>query len=449
VAAALVAALVAVVAHNLVDFGLETMGIRVPFAAVAGVLIGRALGRGDDERRPAPAGGAPPGRKGRVLVVATVAVGLSVGFSAQLRTNAADLEGRWRAASTGDERRALAVEAGRRYPTDYYFPLLQSYDEPLRSVVAGEPSPRLAALNRALRLCPGCGPLHQEAARALLGLGRRGQALSSFRDTVRIEPYRIVPVLTELDRDGFTPPELATLAVGDGPETMAVARYLVPKKAEREVLSLLAAAAAKGVPATEVLLVKTDLALALGRYGDAKQALVQAAAASPRDVRVESTRALVAEREGQLEEALRHARAAAMLSPFAPEVARQRLSLVLRLQRWSELDEALERLKVALRQSGQNVTEVHMVAGETHAARGNLGRALSEFRTAAAIDGTNPAVWTALARTAEARGDLNGASEAYQRVVALRPGDPEATLALPRLEKVRAEARLRQILAPR
>jgi tetratricopeptide (TPR) repeat protein len=449
VAAALVAALVAVVAHNLVDFGLETMGIRLPFAAVAGVLIGRALGRGDDERRSAPASGALSGRAGRVLGAAAVVVGLVVGLAAQLRTNATDLERRWRAASTSEERRTIALEAGRRYPTDYYFPLLQSYDEPLRSGLAGEPSPRLASLNRALRLCPGCGPLHQEAARALLGLGRRAQALSSFRDMVRIQPYRIAPALTELDRDGFAPSELATMAVGDGPETLEVARYLVAKKAEREVLALLADGTAKGVPATEVSLVKADLMLALGRYDEAKQALGQAAAASPRDARVEAARALVAERAGQLEEALRHAHAAATLAPFAVEIARQRLNLVLRLQRWSELDEALERLKVALRQNGQNVTEVHMVAGQTHAARGNLGRALSEFRTAAAVDGLNPEVWTALARTAEARGDLSGASEAYQRVTVLRPGDPEATQALPRLEKMRADAQLRQMLAPR
>jgi tetratricopeptide (TPR) repeat protein len=448
VAAALVAALAAVAAHNLVDFGLETMGIRLPFVAIAGVLIGRALGRGDDERRSVPAGGIPPGRKGRVLVVSAVAVGLVVGFVAQLRTGGTDLERRWRVASTSDERRTLALEAGQRFPTDYYFPFLQSYDEPLRSVVAGEPSPRLAALNRALRLCPGCAPLHHETARALLGLGRRAQALSSFRDMLRIDPSRIGPALNELERDSFPPAELATMAVGDGPETMAVARYMVVKKAEREALALLADASAKGVPATEVLLVKADLMLELGRYEEAKQALAKAATASPRDARVEAARGLVAERAGQLEEALRHARAAAVLSPFAIEVARQRLNLVVRLQRWSELDEALERLKVALRQNGQNVTEVHMVAGETHAARGNLGRALSEFRTAAAVDGMNPAVWTALARTAEARGDLNGASEAYQRVVVLRPGDPEATQSLPRLEKMRADARLQQMLAP-
>ena len=448
VTAALAAALVAVGVHNLVDFGLETMGIRLPFAALAGVLIGRSIGRGDDDRRGAEA---RSGRVGRGVAIATAAVGLLVGFAGQARTSATDLEARWRAAPAGEERLAVAREGGRRYPTDFYFPLLQSYDEPVRPGVPGEPSPRLAALNRALRLCPGCGPLHQQAARALLALGRRAQALSSFRDVVRLEPHHILPVLTELDQDRFAPVELATLAVGDGAETMAVARYLVGKgaAAEGEVRALLGQATAQGVPATELLLVNAELASALGRLEEAKSLLARAASLSPRDARVESARSVVAERAGRLDEALQHARAAATLAPFSAEVARRRLSLVRSLQRWSELDEALERLKIALRQSGQNVTEVHVAAGETHAARGNLARALSELKTAASLDPGNPAIWAAVGRTSEARGDLNGAAEAFQRVIALRPEDVEAGQALRRIERTRADARLKQLLEPR
>jgi len=87
-----------------------------------------------------------------------------------------------------------------------------------------------------------------------------------------------------------------------------------------------------------------------------------------------------------------------------------------------------------------------MIAGETQAARGNLARALSEFRTAAALDGTNPATWTAVGKTAESRGDMHGAEEAYRRVASLRPDDGEAQEAIVRVEKARDDARLRQLL---
>ncbi|HEY8926979.1 MAG TPA: O-antigen ligase family protein, partial [Polyangia bacterium] len=446
VAAALAAALAALAVHNLVDFGLETMGIRLPFAAIAGVMIGRAIARADEERRAS----SDAGRLGRFGVAATVFLGLGVAFVGQARTSAVDLERQWHGAPAGEVRLALAIEGGRRYPTDYYFPLLESYDQPLRPHRSGLPSPRLGALNRALRLCPGCGDVHQEAGRALLGLGRRAQALSSFQDAVRIQPQWILRVLNELDADRFTPTELASLAVGDGAEIMAVARFLVPKgaPAERAVLATVAEAGNKGVPPTELLLVKADLATTLGRFEPARALLTEAAALSPHDARIEAARAHAYEREGRLGEALEHARRAVLISPFDVELARHRLQLVMALQRWSELDGALEQLKTALRQGGNNVTEVHLAASEAHAARGNLARAVLELKTAATLDARNPAIWAAVARTSEAEGDLTGAGAAYRQVIALKPGDAEATASLARLERAKADARLQQMLIP-
>jgi len=438
---ALAAGLVAVLAHNLVDFGLETMGIRLPFAAVAGVMVGRTWGRSDGVVNRSNAA-----RLGDVVVMATVVVGLSVGLWSQARCGADQLEDRWREAQRGEERRLLAVEGGRRFPTDFYFPLLQSYDELARPARPGGASPRLAALNRSLRLCPSCAAVYEQAARALYRLDLRAQALSMFRDVVRLAPDRLSFVLAELDAHRYKPADLATLAVGDGEEIMDVARYLVPKKAEPEVTELLAEAGTKGVPEEERLFVKATLALALGRFDQARADLAEAQRRSPRDGRFEGALADVAEREGHPEEALEHARTAATLSPFVVELARHRLRLVIQLRRWSEIEDALERLKLTLRQNGQNVTEVHMIAGETQAARGNLARALSEFRTAATLDGTNPATWAAVGKTAESRGDMHGAEEAYRRVVSLRPDDGEAQEAIVRVEKARDDARLRQLL---
>ena len=441
VAAALAAGLVAVLAHNLVDFGLETMGIRLPFAVMAGVLVGRTWGRDGD----APAAADGP-RWITTMAIATVAVGLAVGLWTEAHRQADQLEERWRQAPQGEARRAIAVEGGRRYPTDFYFPLLQSYDEPLRPARSGTTSPRLGAINRALRLCPSCALVYEQATRALIRLDLRNQALSTLREVLRLSPDHILNVLSEADGYGFHPSQIATLAVGDGNETLAIARYLITKKAEPEVMALLEQAATQGVPDWERSLVRGQLLVALNRLPEAERALEEGQRGRPRDGRFEEALAQVAELQGQPKLALEHARAATILSPFAVDYARRWVRLVVQLQSWGELEDALNKLKVALRQNGQNVTEVHMTAGQVQAARGNLSRALSEYRTAAALDGANPETWNAVGRTAESRGDMHGAVEAYRHVLTLRPGDPGAQQAVARVEKAWDAARLQQLL---
>jgi tetratricopeptide (TPR) repeat protein len=444
--AALFAGLVAVGAHNLVDFGIETMGVRLPFAAMAGVLIGRhAVVRSEAGQAAQSAT-----RWMALAVGATVVVGIAIGFHSVLAISAEDLEDRWRRNPSSAERREIALQGGRRFPTDFYFALLESYDEPLRPPGGRGSSPRLVALNRALLLCPACSSVHQQVARALIGLGLRTQALSSFRDAVRLSPTQTGNALVELDTAHFTPAEMATLAVGDASQTLEVARYLASKgtPAAREIESLIADAVAKGAPVAESLLMKAEMALAAGRTADARAALEEGRRSVSQDARFDEELSIVAEREGKLDEALNFARIATTLSPFSVPFARRRLALVQRLQHWAELDDALSLLKVALRQNGENVTEVHKVAGDTLVSRGNLGRALSEYRTATTLAPTDPTTWAALGRVCEARGDLSGAAAAYHRQAALRPGDAEAQQAIARVEKERLDERIKLMLPP-
>ena len=445
VAAALAAGLVAVLAHNLVDFGLETLGIRVVFAAMAGVMVGRALGQRDVDARSRTTGW----RWVDSAVIVTAALGLGVGLWSELNRGADQLEEQWRHAPRGELRREIAEEGGRKFPTDFYFPLLQSCDEPLRPTRPGGVSPRLASLNRALRLCPACPAVYLEAARSLFRLDLRMQSLATFREVVRLAPARTLAVLAEVDGDGFSPADLATLAVGDSDRTLDIARYLVTKKAEPEVTGLLALASEQGAPAAECLLIRARLFLELGRLTEAEKTLQEGQRLAARDGRFEDARSAVAERAGQPAEALVHARAAVTSSPFVVEFARHWVQLVIQLRQWSEIDDALDHLKVALRQNGQNVTEVHLTAGRVHESRGNLARALSEYRTAAAVDGANPVVWNAVGHTAEARGDLHGAIEAYRRVLTLRPDDTDAQQSVARAEKALDDARLQQLLPSR
>ncbi|HEX2659407.1 MAG TPA: O-antigen ligase family protein, partial [Polyangia bacterium] len=447
--AALFAGLVAVGVHNLVDFGIETMGIRVPFAALAGVLVGRhAMVR--SEAGHADATGRSFTRLTALAVAAMVFVGIGVGFHSALGVSADDIEAQWRRNPSSAERRQIALQGGRRFPTDFYFALLQSYDEPLRPPGGRGPSPRLMALNRALLLCPACSSVHQQVARALIALGLRGQALSSLRDAVRLSPTQTGNALVELDAAHFAPADMATLAVGDASQTLEVARFLVGKgaPAAREIEALIADAVGKGAPLAESLLIKAEMALAAGKNADARAALEEGRRSVPQDARFDEELSIVAEREGKLDEALNYARTATTMSPFSVPFARRRLALVQRLQRWAELEDALSLLKVALRQNGQNVTEVHKVAGDTLVSRGNLGRALSEYRTAATLAPTDPTTWAALGRVCEARGDLSGAAAAYHRQAALRPGDAEAQQAIARVEKERLDERIKQMLPP-
>jgi Flp pilus assembly protein TadD len=279
-------------------------------------------------------------------------------------------------------------------------------------------------------------------------LGLRAQALSSFRDCIRLMPSQTESVLTELDQQRFSSTDLATLALGDAQQMLQVARHLLQRgePAAVEVEMLVAQAATKGAPREEQLLVLADLEVARGRLAEATKAFEEGRRLSPQDARFDAGLSVIAEREGHLSEALAAATAATTLSPFSVPLARRRVSLVLRLQRWSDLDDALSRLKIALRQSGQNVTEVHMLAGDTFASRANLARALSEYRTAATLDPKNPATWAAVGRISEARGDLSGAAAAYRQQAALGSADPGAQQAVRRIEKARTEARLKEML---
>jgi tetratricopeptide (TPR) repeat protein len=439
VEAALVAALVAVGTHNLVDFGLEVPGIRLPLAALAGALVGRTYGR-DLPRSMSRAA---------VLVAVTVFLGLGVGVAAELRTSGAEREAAWKATAAPAARKQIAVEAARAFPTDYFYPLLQAADEPLvAGPQAGARSPKLGALNRALRLCPGCPPIHRELARTLFRAGRRAQALAAWRDLVRVEPLALPGLLGELDALGFKPAELATLAVGDRSQILTVASYLVPKKANAEVAALVAEARARAAPPMEIIMVEAALAGALGDLVRADRLLAQAKQSAPTDPRPHALHATIERQAHHLDLALAHEREASRLAPGSIQDARWVVGLVIELHRWQELEEALDGLKTSLQMHGASIVEVFLQAGLAQETRGNFARALMEYKNAVLLEPRNVAGWVALGRVREATGDLDGAVEAYETLTSLLPADPRQRTALERVTKARQSVRLRQQLLP-
>ena len=172
---ALVAGVVAVVAHSFLDFGLETLGVLLPFMAMLGLVLGRANAAGEAL--------VPP--KGTWPIVAVALGGLVFGAGAVVRASNDDFDRQLKLSMPAPQRRQLLERAGRAHPVDYFYVQSFARTEPLRPPGGQGVSPRLHALNRALRLCPGCESVHIEVARNLWQLNLRSQALVEWREAVR------------------------------------------------------------------------------------------------------------------------------------------------------------------------------------------------------------------------------------------------------------------------
>lgn len=159
---------VAVVVHELMDFGTEMPGVAFPLAVAVGIVSARA-----NARLPST----PRLRWHRVAPVAAIwAVALAGGAWATQRTLDADDLRLKSEVTAGRARDAQLRSAIARHPADDYLDLLAAH----RALQARDPS-AMPYLNRALRLHPGNWPAHQLAGRLLASVGRRAQAALEFR----------------------------------------------------------------------------------------------------------------------------------------------------------------------------------------------------------------------------------------------------------------------------
>jgi tetratricopeptide (TPR) repeat protein len=263
---------------------------------------------------------------------------------------------------------------------------------------------------------------------------------------VQLDSTTLLPALQQLDGHKFRPADLATLSVVGGADILRIARYLLPKKADAEVAVLLTEARAQGVEETDIALVAAELDLAMGRIDAARVSLLKARASAPRDGRPLMLLATVEQQAGRPRQALAYAREATMRAPGEPDTARLRVELVTQLREWPELEPALQALRTSLRGRGASLADVHLLAGRAAEIRENHARAVSEYRSALAIEPSRVDIWLAVARLTEAQADLNGAMEAYQRLTALQPENDGFKQAVERLRKARDAARLEQFL---
>lgn len=432
VEAALLAGLLAVTAHNTIDFGLEMLGVMLPFMAILGTVLGRA--------RTATAHTGP--WTSRVLAAVTCA-SLVFGVFAVRHPSAADFDQLVQRARTAEERRSVLRRAQAAHPTDYFYALTYARTEPLRPPAGGK-SPRMHSLNRALQLCPNCNLVHEEVARSLWQLGSHGQALSEWRTAIRLWPQRFQEVVKELHRLGATPRELAAVAAADASQMVEVAGFLAATSGVKEAMEVLEQAEAMGAPRVESLLTRARLQLQAREVADAQGTLAQIHAEGVRDARVTLLDARVIEMTKGAEgadEILSILDLAAARDPLDLEIQRMRIDVVSRYHKWKAADRAIDGLKLALYHAVGSAVEANLAAARIRSQLSQWTAAFSEYRVVLGQRPNDVALWLEFGQAAEKAGRDVTAREAYTQAARLVPSSPNILDALRRLDARRDDLR--------
>jgi len=429
---ALIAGIVAVLVHSCLDFGLETLGVAVPFVVVLGTLLGRMR--------------TPPARNARFKwpLAAFAGVPLIIAMASLAHGSYDDFDKLLKRATTADLTRDLVIRAQRVHPVDYFYALTYARSLPIKSP-AGGPSPRFHALNRALALCPSCETTHVEVARNLWSLGLRPQAVLEWRSAVGIRPQLLAPALGELFAAGAKPGELAAIADSNADRLIEVANFLAARSRLDKAALVLDQAEAAGVSPREVLITRARFALKAGDDPTAAGALAKARAQAIRDPRlavVEAELQLHAKgNEHAAEQALAVLDVAATQYPGDVEVARKRVDVVLTYQKWHAAARAVDGLKLALFQNQMAASEAHVASARVATRLSRWNEALGEFRIALAQEAWNVYLWMEYGRAAEGGGRFTTAREAYVEALRLLPKNPEIVGALRALDERMAKLR--------
>jgi tetratricopeptide (TPR) repeat protein/O-antigen ligase len=423
--AALLAALFAVCAHSFVDFGLETLGVSLPFAAVLGTVLGRC--RGTEA--------AATSRRVTLGVVGVTCAGLLFAAASIAHPSDDNFDKLLKESRSLDESRAILRRAQTTHPTDYFYAFAYARTEPYKKVDGR--SPRLHALNRALRLCPGCEQVHAEVGRTLWKMGLRSQALVEWRASIQDQPTRLLPTMRELWGAGAKPADLAALASFDPARMVEAADFLSERNELAKALTILDEADLVGAPRGESLLTRCRLQTQLGQLAAAQTTLAEARAAGIQDPRMavlEANLVLATKGAAGAGEAFSILDLAATRYPLDVPVQRLRVSLVPAYGKWQAADRAIDGFKLALYRESGNASEANIAAARIKAKLGQWNACFSEYRTALAVNG-DAALWVEFGQTAESAGRDTTAREAYAQAARLAPSDPQIALALRRVEE--------------
>jgi len=436
--AALIAGAVAVLVHNIVDFGLETMGVLLPFAMVVGTILGRCQAPGTQQLR--------SGR--RWAVVGLAAFGTLFGIASTASASGANFDALLKGSMPPAERLALLERAERAHPLDYLYPLEKARLDPLKGP-AGTPSPRLHDLNRALRLCPTCETVHLEIARTLWRIGVRRQAVLEWRTALSLRPQLLQPTLGEMFAVGARPEEMtAVVSVVPG-RLPDLAWYLYARGHRDEAFTVLDQADGLGVSPADNLLMRARILLDQGQpqldQAAASIAAVEAMRIQDPQLAILKAKLTVLQRGADgADQALEVLDRAAERFPEDMPVQRARIELVQRYKRWRAAQRAIDGYRIALYHLSGRGTEAHIWAARIEGDMGHWSKALEEYRMALTEAPTDLTLWMELAHAAEAAGRYSTAREAYEQAARISPNSPDIAAARRALES--HQDRLREVL---
>ena len=432
VEASLVAGVIAVLAHNIVDFGLETAGVLLPFCALLGTIFGRqdatafSPDAGSVPPRPASARGEGWGER----IFAAVALLCTLAGMVLLHApSARDFDILLRPPLTPASR-PLAHAASLAHPTDYAYALAEARLEPRDSGQIGTKT-RLRMLNRAMLLCPRCVGAHEEAARELWRLGRRRQSLLEWKTVVTESRASLGPVLDGLLSSGAKPEELTTLA--DDENRFGLSRYLLAHGAIDAAKATLNQTTQQ--EGAELYLVQAQIFLAAKDVPAARKASQRALELEPRNPRAVQMAAEMALLDPKAtSEALAILQTGLRFAPADVALNRMVLSLLIPTDKYQAIDQALANFRAALAEAGAPSTEANLIAAQIFERRGQFRRAMSEYQAALAHAPDNIGLRLMLARAAEQIGGITSAVDAYNDVLRRDPANQEARAALARIQ---------------
>ena len=445
VEASLLAGLVAVLAHNIFDFGLETPGVLLPFCALLGTAFGRQSSspafpsprlaeRGEGQGE----GSSPKRRLPQFLAVfASVSALVSMFLLSTPATR--DFDALLQSPLSPSDSRSLARTASLAHPTDYAYALAEARLAPAAT------QRRLRLLNRAMILCPLCIGAHQEAARDLWRLGRHQQSVLEWKTVITESRSSLYGALEELSNGGAKPEELATLA--DNENRFEVSRYLLGHGALDVARSVLDQASDQ--ENAELYLVRAQIALAAKDIPAAQRASQRALELAPRNPSCALLAADIAQlRNEGISEVLAILEKGLRLSPTDVPLNRKHLYLLMQTEKWQAIDQALTGLRSALAEAGAPSTEANIAAAQIFEKRGQFRRAMSEYQAALAHLPDHIGLRLALARAAEQIGGIASAVDAYNDVLRRDPGNQEAQAALARIQYDKKTLEVDSVLRP-
>ncbi|MDI7266989.1 MAG: O-antigen ligase family protein [Myxococcota bacterium] len=431
-----VAAAFGLLLQNQVDFGLELLGLALPFVAVLAVV--REVGAvGDRERVRRPSGGRfrPPGRTAFVgPVAAAVLLAFAYPWAAEhgieVETDRFRLYASSKTFHPGildDARGAFA-----RHPADYFLPYLAGVH--LARMGKHEP---LRFWNQSLRLRPGFAPTHFAVASYLAAIpGARSQAVEEFGEAVRIRPGLLPAAAAAVARIAAGPEEAEPFLRTCGANRAAALDALATSWETSG-----AAAAAAEADAAILRLDAGDAPARIRRArraldaGDAGGSLAEIHSAGSGKLRRPAACLIAA---SALVRSGRDAAAVALLEPCAtffgsPDVT---LALAEEYARGGDVDRAvrtLASLEAGARTQRDRTDAVVRRAGFL-ARWGRAADALVEIRRAVGIDPGRIDLWRTAADLAERIGDTPGAIHALRELARRLPGDAAVHDRLDRLE---------------